>query len=244
MLNLPIAMLSAQKGRFLLLLFVLLAGFQRSWSPAARASARMQQATQTPPEPTPVSVRIAAPGGGEALQGVVSVLGMSDVPGFRSAEVSFAYQNNPTGTWFLIEQSSTPVKDGPLAGWDTTSIADGVYRLRLLVFLSDGRRLESVVTGLRVRNYSPVETSTPGPKPGSEAGTAQPVTLSNSPTPTITPTFPDFQVTPRAVTPLPANPIQVTSQALRSSAALGVAVVVGILAVFGVYLGLRALGRR
>ena len=43
---------------------------------------------------------ITSPAAGDAIQGVVSVLGMSSITNFASAELAFAYASNPTGTWF------------------------------------------------------------------------------------------------------------------------------------------------
>ncbi len=193
--------------------------------------------TKTPtPTPEP-QVRIASPLGGEALQGVVPIGGTTDLPGFRSAEVAFAYQADPTGTWFIIQQSSTPVKDGALAAWDTTTITDGEYKLRVQVFLAEGQVLESTVTGLRVRNYTPIETSTPArasPVPASGVATA---------TPSATP-LGDFQVKAVNATPLPTNPAQITPQHFEASALRGVLVIFGAALVGALYLGLRAIVRR
>jgi hypothetical protein len=178
-------------------------------------------------------VKVSLPQPGEALQGVVSISGTTDVPGFRSAQVDFAYRSNPTGTWFLIQQSSAPVKEGALAAWDTTTITDGEYRLRVQVFLQDGTVMESVVNSLRVRNYTIIETSTPEAQPAGQA-TAMP---------TATPR-PDFQVQTLEATPLPTNPAQVTIQDLQASALRGVLAVFCALLVGALYLGVRALTRR
>ena len=65
------------------------------------------------------------------------------------------------GNWFLIQYSYEPVENGTLAVWDTSTIADGNYHLRIKVLLTDGRTRETIVSQLRVRNYTAVETSTP-----------------------------------------------------------------------------------
>jgi hypothetical protein len=163
----------------------------------------------------------------------VTISGTTDIPGFRSAEISFAYQSDPTNTWFIIQQSAAPVKEGALAAWDTTTITDGAYRLRLQVFLQDGQVKESLVTGLRVRNYTLIETSTPEAR---QAG-------QETPTPTASPR-PDFQVSAREVTPLPTNPAQVTPQHLEQSALRGVLVAAAAAVAAALYLGLKAIFRR
>ena len=178
---------------------------------------------------------VDSPRPGDALQGVVTIAGTTGVPGFRSVDVAFAYQSDSTGTWFPIAQSSAAVQAGAIAGWDTTTITDGNYRLRVQVFLQDGRVLESVVEGLRVRNYLPVETSTPH-------ADAPPV---GQPIPTSTPTpLADFQVSARQPTPLPTNPAQVTQRHLQTSVFQGMLAAAGVLAVVGMLVGLRAALRR
>jgi hypothetical protein len=177
-------------------------------------------------------VIIDSPRSGDALQGVVSIVGTTEVEGFRSVEIAFAYQSDPTGTWFLIAQSGTAVKAGALASWDTTTISDGSYRLRVRVLLNDGQALETVVDGLRVRNYLPIETPTPGARAGQM-----------TPTPTAT-LLPDFEIAAVNPTPLPTNPAVVTRLDLQNSAAQGALAAAGLLAAFGLYLALRAVARR
>jgi hypothetical protein len=134
---------------------------------------------------------IVAPRPGDVLQGVVTISGSSDVSGFALAEISFTYADDPTGTWFQIAISSQPVFNDTLATWDTTVITDGDYVLRLRIYLTDGTSREALVTGLRVRNYTAVETPTPIP-----------LAPEATPLPTITQTATSFP-TPTA---LPRNP--------------------------------------
>ena len=167
---------------------------------------------------------VNTPRQGEALQGVVTVKGTSDMTGFLSSEIAFAYAGDPTGTWFLIAASSQPVEDGTLATWDTTTITDGDYVLRLRVYLTDGTNLDVTVANLRVRNYTPVETPTPAP-------TALQATLVLTATPMATP-FP----TPTA---LPRNPAALTPADISTSIVWGGLAAVLLLLVLGVYLWLR-----
>jgi hypothetical protein len=103
---------------------------------------------------------ITSPESGQIVQGLVIVSGTVTVLGFSSYDLSFAYQDDPTGTWFGLQTSSLPVFEGELGTWDTTTLTDGDYDLRLRVFLLDGSTQETTVTGLRVRNYTPVPTPT------------------------------------------------------------------------------------
>jgi hypothetical protein len=178
-------------------------------------------------------LKVDEPQNGEALQGIVLINGTTDVPGFRSVEIAFSYQNDSTSTWFLIDQSGTPVKDGLLASWDTSTITDGEYQLRVKVMLDNGQAIQESVTNLRVRNYTLVETSTP------DAGTS----VQEQPTLTKTP-LADFRVTVSTPTPLPTNPVELTGQDLKSSAFFGAVLVFGALVIAGVYWGIRLVIRR
>ncbi len=159
-------------------------------------------------------IEINSPMPGEAVQGVVEIQGHTQIDGFLSAELSFGYTNDLTGTWFLIDASSEPVSSGRLAVWDTNSITDGVYNLRLVVILQDGSEQVAVVPDLRVRNYTPVETSTP--QPTADSG------------PVAAPTWPTATETPRPTpTPLPPNPAALTVQGVFSGLTLGAAYTAG-----------------
>ncbi len=167
---------------------------------------------------------VTAPLPGSALQGVVLVTGTTDVPGFVSAEVAFTYQDDPTSTWFPISSSSLPIQDGMLATWDTTGITDGNYILRLRVILSDGTSRDALVTSLRVRNYTPVETPTPLP--------TQPQA---TPLPTITLTPSPFP-TPTA---LGVNPAVLSTADISYSLLYGGSAAVLLFIIIGIYLWLR-----
>jgi hypothetical protein len=169
---------------------------------------------------------LTSPSEGQALQGAVTITGTTAVDGYASSELSFAYSGDPTGTWFLISTTITnaPVFDDTLATWDTTTITDGDYALRLRVFLLDATFTDITVGGLRVRNYTPVETPTPAP-------TVEQSTPLPSATPTATP-----QPTP---TPLPRNPAVLDPADLRASLGVGGLAVLLAFALLGIYLWLR-----
>jgi len=174
--------------------------------------------------------QVASPLPGDVLMGKVSIKGSTDVLDFQTAEVSFRYEGDQGDTWYLIQQSMDPVKDGTLAVWDTTTIADGIYRLRVSVSLSDGRTVEVIIPNLRVRNYSPVETSTPGPL---TTLIQQPTEVKSTPTAVVYPTPTD----------LPDNPAQVTSVRLAISLVQGAAFTAIVFVLMGIYLMLRAIRR-
>jgi hypothetical protein len=167
---------------------------------------------------------VISPRQGDALQGVVIIKGTTDLKGFVSAEVDFAYTGDPTVTWFLVATSNQRVNLDTLATWDTTSITDGNYVLRVRVYLKDGSILDAAVSNLRVRNYTPVETPTPAP-------TALQPTVTMTPTLTSTP-FP-------SPTPLPNNAAVLTPVDVSKSIAYGGLGAVLFLIVLGIYLGMR-----
>jgi hypothetical protein len=164
---------------------------------------------QTPPQAEP---RLLSPQPGSAVQGSLTISGSTDVPNFQYAEISFSYSTGQNESWFLIQQLRTPTKEGSLAVWDTTTIADGNYRLRLQVFLTDGKVLETILSGLRVRNYSTIETSTPTSIQAVTRPAASATVVISTPTPRPTPTL------------LPTNPVQVPPARLGISLAIGVGI--------------------
>jgi hypothetical protein len=107
------------------------------------------------------------------LNGVVTLEGSATHPAFLSYSLAFAYDPNPTETWFpLGEALEIEVSQDRLGLWDTTQISDGLYQLKLTVLLEDGSRLESITRALRVSNDSP----TPAPTAGFPASIADPAT--------------------------------------------------------------------
>ncbi len=176
------------------------------------------------PTPTPSGVKITTPRPGQAVQGQVRVLGFTDVAGFRKSALFFGYAEDPTHTWFLIEEKRIPAHGGLVGRWDTTLITDGNYVLRLTVEDRLGHRYETTVP-VRVRNYTPVETPTPGGATPEVNGVQQPTLM---PASTLTPT-PLWPTPP----PVPPNPIVLSPDTLTRAAAYGVAAVIMLLVLFG-----------
>ncbi len=176
-------------------------------------------------------VIVESPRQGEALQGQVAVTGTTDIEGLQSFTVEFAYQRDQTDTWFPIGRGDEVLRGGTLATWDTTTISDGLYKIRVRAELKDGRTLETVVSNLRVRNYTPVETNTPEPlvAAGAAAAPTQPA---------------DYIPGGKTPTPLPGNPAQVTPTDLGDSLVRGGLIALVLFLVLGAYLGLRGLFRR
>jgi hypothetical protein len=145
--------------------------------------------------------------------------------------MAFAYASNPTNTWFLISTSFQPVTNDVLATWDTTSISDGGYALRLRVNILDGSFQDATVT-VQVRNYTAVVTPSSAPTPTELAlQIPTPLLLIPSATPTALPL-----PTP---TPLPPNPAAITQNEIYASLRGGALIIAGIFLAFGIFLRLR-----
>jgi hypothetical protein len=169
----------------------------------------------------------------QIVQGVVKISGSVTVLGFSSYDLSFAYEGDPTQTWFEFYSSSLPVFEGELGTWDTTTLTDGDYSLRLQVFLLDGTVQDATVTGVRVRNYTPIPTSTSTPTSTPVVQFAPPTAQLIAPAPaTVTPALP----TP---TLLPPNPASLAEASISNALGRGAALALLLFFVFGLLLRLR-----
>jgi hypothetical protein len=174
---------------------------------------------------------IASPETGQIVQGLAIVTGTVTVLGFSSYELSFAYMDDPTGTWFTLQNSSFPVFEDELGSWDTTTLTDGDYSLRLRAFLLDGSIQETTVSDLHVRNYTAVPTSTATVTATAFAKIAPPTAqLIASEIAPATPSHP----TP---TPFPPNPAGLEMPSIPW--ALGRGAILALLLILGVGLILR-----
>jgi hypothetical protein len=191
-------------------------------------------------DPSP-AVTILSPNAGQAVRGSIPIIVDTVIDGFLSAELSFAYQADQPITWFLISQSEQPLHDALMTEWDTTLLTDGIYDIRLLVTLKNSRQMTSVVRGVRVRNYSPIETDTPTPSP-TPAPLATVAHLATS-LPTATP-IPSPTPVPATPTPLPDNPLQLTGQDIGLNFLRGTAGGLALIVLAGLYLSIRNLFRK
>ena len=192
------------------------------------------QAAVTPSSP----VFIQSPAPGQALRGIVAITGSTAVDGFQSFELLFGYAKDSTKTWFFIAEGTQPVTGGTLAEWDTTTLTDGNYTLRLVVRRLSGDPLEMEVSDLRLRNYSPVETDTPAP-------TLTPTKTALVEIPTSTPTVPPTDTpVPPTLTPLPPNPAVYTSKDITQNILRGALLAGGAFLLLGLYIGIRKAVRK
>jgi hypothetical protein len=179
-------------------------------------------------------IAITSPASDEVLRGLTTITGTMDVPGFASAQLEFAYASNPTDTWFMIQTFSAPVASSTLATWDTTSITDGDYVLRLRVNLEDGTAQE-VKVPVKVGNDAlPAFTPTPELTSTPDEVTVlipTPFLLAASPTPT--------EVSRPTPTALPVNPASLRQNEIYSSLERGALVILGLFALAGLIIRVR-----
>jgi hypothetical protein len=141
----------------------------------------------------------------EALRGVVEIRGTAVHPEFWKYELAAA----PFGTqnYFVIAVVEEQVVNGVLARWDTRSVGDGPYTLRLRVVRRDGNYDEYFVMRLQVANAEPPPTPTPVA----------------TPTPTITPTPPPPTATPVVLTPVIPTPTPLATASPTATPAVAAA---------------------
>jgi hypothetical protein len=197
----------------ILLFMVALAGMVPAESYAA-------QATISP------SIIIVSPREGQALQGIEIIEGKIRGDGLKGGKISFRYAGEGQETWFFITDVEPTGEESSQATfkveWDTNGITDGNYHLRVVGEYEGGARIFEGVQNLRIRNQSPVETSTPLPNatwdPASAAPTrTMPSTLLPSPT------------------PLPDNPVEIkTGDLVRVLMGSGIVILVAFL-IGGIY---------
>lgn len=187
----------------------------------------------------------------EVLRGVTEIRGTTTHPDFWKYELAAA----PTGTqnWFNIGVSETPIANGVLGLWDTRSVSDGTYSIRLRIVKRDGNYDEYFVVRTQVANTGPVdtptpqETPTPTITPTPKPATATPVVLTPR-IPTTTPA-PEAVATPRGAVVASAGDAaggqgeSLGSVASRMGRAFlrGARIVLGIFVVVGVFFGVKSL---
>jgi hypothetical protein len=166
------------------------------------------------------------------LRGAVTITGSTAIPNFIFAQLDFAYALDSSDTWFNIQTLSRPLVGSTLAVWDTTSISDGDYVLRLRVTLEDGT-FQEVLVPFMVMNDTVLPTPTSGPTSTPEAAfqIPTPFLLAASPTPT------DL---PRPIpTMLPPNPASLGQNQIYGSLGRGALVIVGLFALAGLIVRFR-----
>lgn len=95
-------------------------------------------------------IMITSPEPSEDVKGVVDIIGTADVPNFGF----YKYEIAPIGTqtWATVAAEREPKKDELLGKWNTLSLSNGDYFLRLVITDNVGEALEPCVIAVRVLN--------------------------------------------------------------------------------------------
>lgn len=138
------------------------------FQPTATRIAFFPTWTQVQPTVYPYDVRISYPVDGSQIAGYVTIVGSASHPRFLQYALEWGPHPNPSNLWYpLTGAQRRTVINGGLAAWDTRTVNDGTYQLRLHVWLTDGTETYALVSALRVSNQQPtaVPTQTPTPRP-------------------------------------------------------------------------------
>ncbi len=132
---------------------------------------------------------IAQPAQDAPVRGVVQIVGTAVHPQFQRYELYYAPYPVPSDqSWIFIgdaHMNQQPL--GLLGTWDSRSVPDGTYALRVRVVRVDGNYIDSDSVRVLVANTRPPESPTPEGSPTPEfAVTEEPfVPAETEPTPTI-----------------------------------------------------------
>jgi penicillin-binding protein 1C len=174
---------------------------------------------------------IRSPVEGEVLDGVVTVRGSANVPGFASYELQYGISHDP-GAFSppVVGPFGGPVLDGELGLWDTRGLGDGPHTLRLLVRDTSGREYEQRVrvfishatptwTPPASPTWTPIPTDTPEPTWTPLPTDTPPVVElpTDTPEPTWTPVEEPAEVAPPESELPPGEPITATDVVTTST---------------------------
>jgi hypothetical protein len=194
----------------------------------ALAGPVQQDDDETPtPESGESRILISSPQPGDSLSGWVTIIGTAVDPDFRSYTLEYAPDPTPSDVpWTEIQPPvEQQVRDGTLGAWDTTSLEDGYYILRLVIERNDGESTDyeihilvsnATATPLPTLPPTPTATSIPGtatPGPSPTPLIWQPPT--RTPRPTATPGGPTSTPQPLLQQDSPLSPNRLRQAAIR-----------------------------
>lgn len=98
----------------------------------------------------PDQIMITSPEPGDEVNGIVNITGTANVPNFGF----YKYEIAPMGAqnWATISAYRDPVREDSLGEWNTSSLINGDYFLRLVITDNVGVSLEPCVIAVRVLN--------------------------------------------------------------------------------------------
>jgi hypothetical protein len=133
------------------------------------------------------TVEVTAPKEGQAVQGSVTISGSVSGDDFMSGDISYGYDSDGNSTWFFISTVSQPVANGVLAVWDTSTISDGNYQLKITAKYKNGDTKEVIIQHLLVRNYTAIQSTDTEPPEVSEKENVVVSTVTETPVFSATP---------------------------------------------------------
>ncbi|MEW6577808.1 MAG: hypothetical protein AB1435_01300, partial [Chloroflexota bacterium] len=87
----------------------------------------------------PYDVRISYPVDGSQVAGYITIVGSASHPRFLQYALEWGPDPNPANLGYpLLSPRNQTVINGGLGAWNTTNVNDGVYQIRLHVWLNDG----------------------------------------------------------------------------------------------------------
>jgi hypothetical protein len=98
----------------------------------------------------PDQLIITSPEPGDNVNGTVTLVGTANIPNFGF----YKYEVTPLGieSWATVSAGREPIQNDELGDWDTTTLANGDYFLRLVVTDNVGISLEPCVIAIRILN--------------------------------------------------------------------------------------------
>ncbi len=96
-------------------------------------------------------IMITSPKSGDNVSGTVDITGTANVPNFGFYKYEIAPVGN-TQNWATVAAFRMPVTDGELGKWNTLSLNNGDYFLRLVITDNVGNALDPCVISVRVLN--------------------------------------------------------------------------------------------
>lgn len=127
---------------------------QGTLSPADATQAALSPVTQEVPSGMsgciPDQIMITSPEPGAEVNGIVKIGGTASIPNFGF----YKYEVARLGTqdWATISANRDPKQNAELGEWNTTSLTNGDYFLRLVITDNVGKSLEPCVIAVRVVN--------------------------------------------------------------------------------------------
>ena len=114
-----------------------------------------QKAVQASANPTVLTPKITYPLSRSSLSGMVDINGTANGSNFDMYVVEVGYNSKNPQIWTTIKTSAVPVSNGKLTTFDTTSVPDGTYQIRVTAYDTTlpSNSYEYRIHDVVVRNY-------------------------------------------------------------------------------------------